>query len=262
MVIRRIRDHVAAQNWFAVGIDLAIVVLGVLIATQVSIWNERRIEAEQAKSYRERLVDELEFNTRQFQTQTAYYRRGSDYGQQALAALSGKAPLADRDFLIAAYQLSQTDTTPAKSYIYDEMTANGMVTRIGDAKLQQQVSDYYLGLDASNRILAADYPYRTLIRTVMPYDVQKKIRDACGDRVVRFKDRLIGVQLVVPCPVMLDPAAAAAAVKTVRATPRLVEEMTRYLGSLDEKLDQLEPGGEYSKLLRNQLVRPAARHAP
>lgn len=262
MVIRRIREHVAAQNWFAVGIDLVIVVLGVLIATQVSIWNERRIEAEQAKSYRERLVDELEFNARQFQAQANYYQQASDYGRQVLAALTGKAPLADREFLIAAYQLSQTDTTPAKSSIYDEMTANGMVTRLGDAKVQQAVSDYYLGLNASNRIVAADYPYRTMIRAVMDYDVQKQIRDACGDQVVRFKDRLIGVQLVVPCPAEINPAAAAAAVKTVRATPRLVQEMTRYIASLDEKLDQLEPGVEYSRQLRRVLAGPPVATSP
>ena len=29
MVIRRIRDHVSAHNWFAVGIDVATVVVGV-----------------------------------------------------------------------------------------------------------------------------------------------------------------------------------------------------------------------------------------
>ena len=262
MVIRRIREHVAAQNWFAVGIDLGIVVLGVLIATQVSNWNENRTEAEQARSYRERLIDELDFNSHQFQAQAAYYRQARSYGRQALAALTGGGPLSDREFLVAAYQLSQTDTTPAKSSIYDEMTANGMVTRLGDPKLQQVVSDYYLGLNSSNRILAADYPYRTLIRAVMPYEVQKRIRDACGDRLVRFKDRLIGVQLVVPCRVELDPQAAAAAVKTVRATPRLVEEMTRYIAALDEKLDQLEPGVEYSRLLRTAVEGPAAASSP
>ena len=36
MVIRRIREHVAAQNWFAVGIDVVIVVVGVVVGTQVN----------------------------------------------------------------------------------------------------------------------------------------------------------------------------------------------------------------------------------
>ena len=33
MVIRRIREHVGAHNWFAVGVDLAIVVAGVFLGT-------------------------------------------------------------------------------------------------------------------------------------------------------------------------------------------------------------------------------------
>ena len=74
MVIRRIREHVAAQNWFAVAIDLCIVVAGVFIANQVSDWNAARAEAEQAQSYRERLIEELDFNSLQFATQAAYYR--------------------------------------------------------------------------------------------------------------------------------------------------------------------------------------------
>lgn len=262
MVNRRIREHVAAQDWFAVAVDLGIVVAGVFIANQVSDWNAARAEAEQAQSYRERLIEELDFNSLQFATQAAYYRQARVYGRQALASLTGEAPASDRDFLIAAYQLSQTDTTPGKSYIYDEMTANGLVTRLGDARLQQAASDYYLGLDASNRIVAQDYPYRTLIRSVMPYEIQKRIRDECGDREVRSKGRLVGVRVVVPCPLTIGPAEAAAAVRSIRASPRMIEEMTRYIGSLDEKLDQLEPGVGYSKDVRALLAQSGQRPSP
>ena len=179
-----------------------------------------------------------------------------------MGSLTGKEPASDRDFLIAAYQLSQTDTTAAKSQIYDEMTANGLVTRLGDAKLQQAASDYYLGLDASNRIVAQDYAYRTLIRSVMPYEIQKRIRDVCGDREVRCGQRLVGVKVVVPCPVQFPPDEAAAAVRTIRAAPRMIEEMTRYIGSLDEKLDQLQPGVGYSREVRGLLTKPTTRPSP
>jgi len=134
------------------------------------------------------------------------------------------------------------------------MTANGLVTRLGDPKIQQLASDYYLGLGASNRVIEETYPYRTLIREVMPYDLQKQIRDACGDRTVTYKGRLVGVQVVVPCQAALDPAASATAVRTIRATPHIAEEMTRYLASLDEKLDQLVPGVRYSNELRDRLL--------
>ncbi len=44
MILRRITEHVKAQNWFAVGLDFLIVVVGVFVGLQVSNWNERLAE--------------------------------------------------------------------------------------------------------------------------------------------------------------------------------------------------------------------------
>ena len=45
MLLRRVIDHVRAQNWFAVGLDFVIVVVGVFIGIQMSNWNEARSNA-------------------------------------------------------------------------------------------------------------------------------------------------------------------------------------------------------------------------
>ena len=42
MLLRRITKHVKAQNWFAVGIDFLIVVVGVFIGIQVANWDNTR----------------------------------------------------------------------------------------------------------------------------------------------------------------------------------------------------------------------------
>ena len=44
MVIRRIRDSVAKHNWFAVGVDLLIVIVGVFLGLQADNWNEGRLD--------------------------------------------------------------------------------------------------------------------------------------------------------------------------------------------------------------------------
>lgn len=36
MILRRIKSHVEKENWFAVGIDFAIVVIGVFVGLQVA----------------------------------------------------------------------------------------------------------------------------------------------------------------------------------------------------------------------------------
>jgi hypothetical protein len=42
MILRRITEHVKTQNWFAVGLDFVIVVVGVFIGIQVANWNAMR----------------------------------------------------------------------------------------------------------------------------------------------------------------------------------------------------------------------------
>ncbi len=42
MILRRVIEHVKAQNWTAVALDFVIVVVGVFIGIQVANWNEMR----------------------------------------------------------------------------------------------------------------------------------------------------------------------------------------------------------------------------
>ena len=51
MLLRRITKHVKDQNWFAVGIDFIIVVVGVFIGIQVANWNDA-----QGDRHRETLI--------------------------------------------------------------------------------------------------------------------------------------------------------------------------------------------------------------
>lgn len=254
MVIRRIREHVTAHNWFAVAVDLAIVVAGVFLGTQVSNWNADRLDAQRAEQFRSRLIDELDFNARQYALQHAYYRQAKAYGLQAIAALDGSKPLADRDFLIAAYQLTQMDTTRAKTGVFNEMADNGLVDRLGDEETQQVASDFYLSVEVAQRTIEATFPYRTLLREVMPYAMQIRIREECGDRSVHYKKRLVGIALVIPCPMAISADEAARAANVVRSTPDLQRQMTRYVASLDEKLVNLELAEQQAKQFRDRLV--------
>lgn len=44
MILRRLTKHVEDQNWFAVGVDFLIVVVGVFIGIQVANWNDAKSE--------------------------------------------------------------------------------------------------------------------------------------------------------------------------------------------------------------------------
>ena len=60
MLLRRISEHVRAQNWTAVTLDFMIVVVGVFIGIQVSNWNDDRSLRERERVYLEQLLIDLE----------------------------------------------------------------------------------------------------------------------------------------------------------------------------------------------------------
>mgnify|MGYP006866152529 CR=1 FL=1 len=56
MILRRITQHIKEQNWFAVVLDFIIVILGILIAFQITNWNEER----QTKAVELRTLEQIE----------------------------------------------------------------------------------------------------------------------------------------------------------------------------------------------------------
>ena len=59
MILRRITQHLKDQNWFAVWLDLFIVVLGVFIGIQVANWNDAQTERLDERQYLVRLHGEI-----------------------------------------------------------------------------------------------------------------------------------------------------------------------------------------------------------
>ncbi len=59
MILRRLTEHVKAQNWVAVGIDFAIVVIGVFVGIQVANWNEARVERELVRGHLSEIAEDL-----------------------------------------------------------------------------------------------------------------------------------------------------------------------------------------------------------
>ena len=59
MLLRRITQHVKDQNWTAVALDFLIVVAGILIAFQITNWNEARSDNSRIERRLANVVDDL-----------------------------------------------------------------------------------------------------------------------------------------------------------------------------------------------------------
>lgn len=62
MILRRITEQVRAQNWFAVGTEFVIVVVGVFVGLQAQDWSTARAERSAERAAIERLIVEYELN--------------------------------------------------------------------------------------------------------------------------------------------------------------------------------------------------------
>ena len=72
MLLRRLTQHVKNQNWFAVWLDFAIVVVGVFVGLQVSNWNDAARVQSLEESYLVRLAEELTSNIESFEAETKF----------------------------------------------------------------------------------------------------------------------------------------------------------------------------------------------
>ena len=90
MLLRRISQHVREQNWFAVIIDFLIVVVGILIAFQITSWSEQRQENKLEKAYLHRLATDLDETINYLKSQDINAAETKTIIENTLAVLNNK----------------------------------------------------------------------------------------------------------------------------------------------------------------------------
>jgi len=252
MVIRRIREHVAAHNWFAVGVDVVIVVAGVFIGTQANNWNEARIDRVSASESRDEIIEDLKSNQVGLASRRAYYGTARAHAMAALAALEHPDRPRRAQFLLDAYQATQTWQRPLVRTGFDEMAEAGLTRFIGDRKTRSRLTNYYTQMPQFETLASSVTTYRERLRRAMPYDVQMAVKRQCGETVTFTAG---GAQLrALPnaCRLDVDETAMAAALSRLQAAD-LVEDLTRHIADMDQKLAGIEAFAKQARELRLHL---------
>src|SRR6185312_704903 len=192
-LIARLREH----DWLAVAIELVIVVVGILIALEVSNWNQGRLDRARADSYLRRIQADLVADGRNAGTTLAFWNQVSGYGRAAIAH-GENDQLADGSAwrtVLAYYQASQTMPFVASEDAFSEMRSAGDLGLITDERLRSQLEDYYSmsGVGAQSIIRQQDPAYRKQIRGLTPWPVQQYIWSHC------FRETTYATQEFVDC---------------------------------------------------------------
>ncbi len=181
MIFRRTIANLRAQNWVAIGIELAIVIVGVFIGLQVSNWNQARIEQRATQRMVEELKPGLANFIDFFETAKTYYSTTGRYAEAAFAGWRGDPAVTDEQFVIGAYQASQIYTFGINAVNWTQVFGGGQLANIQDPRLRRGLANLMtLNFDMIDTP-AIDTPYRQNVRQVIPEDIQDAIRARCGD---------------------------------------------------------------------------------
>jgi len=240
MLVRRISIHVKEQNWFAVWLDIAIVFVGVFIGLQADNWNETRISRAEAKTYYARLIEDLRAEESTRLGQIAYYQRTKKHGEAALRALQQADKSLGEQFLIDVYQATQVWNYSTQRTTYDELLSGSIANAIPDATIRQQLANYYVALESSERRQLERTPFRDNLRGYMTHAVQSTVRKNCGDRFTFQSNYVMQLELPESCELALDPQLVSEAVDALGSYANLEIDLTRHLADVEGKIVSLD----------------------
>lgn len=224
--MQRLGANLRRQDWFAVVLEVLIVVVGIFIGMQVTNWNEDRKQARLAAGYRQSLIAELKADRITALEREVYFTAVSGYGRRALAFLvrpPGEAP-ADPVRLVTAFMLASCIWEFGKSSAtFDDLKSTGNFPLIGSLPLRVELATYYTSVDQMalqwNRIP----DYRRHMRSIVPPDVQRLIMETCENVTV---SNVVG-QLVLAkdCRPDIPPTQAQAILDAILASPGIHEDL-------------------------------------
>ena len=230
MIFKRFAANLRAQNWFAILVELAIVIVGVFVGTQVSNWNAARLEKRETQRMLVQLKPNLKVLTAYYDNARQYYGTTRNYAQTAFAGWRGEEGISDRDFVIAAYQASQIIGIGTNGSTWATVLGADQLRRIDDPDIRNNLS-YLMSADYTQLdVPAVNTPYRQNVRRLIPDPIQEAIRGRCGDSVPSNASQL---NFILPptCDLRIAPDEAAKAAAILRANPELARDLQWHMAS-------------------------------
>lgn len=239
MLLRRITKHVQDQNWFAVAIDFAIVVIGVFVGIQLGNWNDARLQQQSANAYIERLRDDLTANRDDFEQRLVYFTQVQEAAQNALKALDQPSETLGERFLIDVFNASQKLPREFGRDTYDEILSVGADNAISNVVIRQRLANHYRSIAAQLSNLKFEPPYRELVRRELPYEIHRVLDRACGDLISTGAMGEPSIVLQSNCEPNLNQDLVADTVEKILGAD-IRDDLNRRAIDLDSKLNSIE----------------------
>ena len=160
MLLRRVTKHVTDQNWFAVFIDFLIVVLGILIAFQITEWNEASQDRAIEQDYKILLIEDLKTIKDELINQIEHEEFIVKHAARSLKILNNMSinPQAEL-FGQTLALITGRRTLKLESPTFTEIKGAGRLTVIQNAALRKEMITYFDDLSRSVTIVQKNNDY-------------------------------------------------------------------------------------------------------
>ena len=245
MLLRRITKHVTDHNWVAIFIDFLIVVLGILLAFQITNWNETKISKTRSSLYLERIASDLAEEISIYDDRIQFWRQVSNNGLAVLDGTTGNQPLNAWELLLAYFQASQVaEFFPANS-TFEELKSAGELSLIRDDHLLGELSAYYAY--PGYETLRERPSYREHIRSIVPVRIQIYIWSNCYHTDGAF-------QKLKTCPSPSEEFEIQQTIDKLQASEDILDELRYWVSSLEVASLIVQSNRETAKKLHNELL--------
>lgn len=235
MILRRIIEGFKRQDGVAIAIEFLIVVVGVGLGTIVADWNADRLEKREAERMLVRFADYLDSGFEEDELVLDYYRVKRSWARKTIEGLEDPASIDDREFVIAAFQATQTIGNGRDASFISNMVGADFARSIEDDRLRSAVI-IAMGDSDNSYFDPADVEteYRKDVRSIIPPGLQERLQYECGDRLYRSSYRLPET-----CELEIDPALAARLAREIRAIPDVERKLSWHLSKVEPFLQNI-----------------------
>lgn len=160
MILRRIKVHIEKENWFAVGIDFCIVVIGVFIGIQVANWNEARVNRDTETTYLELLQRDLQTTQQELDAQIAFEQFQMRLANEAAPIIdSPPTELRRQQIGMILTRLGGRRTLRVDSPTFLDLQSSGRLGLISDPELRSAIVSYFFGVQRLEPVIDKNNTY-------------------------------------------------------------------------------------------------------